>query len=146
MPLFANARAILRANLQQIKNGQAVHAVPIGMLSDEQLAAINAMRATQELGPIVAEVLFVGGHIYKRRIVADGYTIDDVLDQVASAMQSSSIVIESPYMTAMDNPNLRTDRCGNSVTDRAVFECSARHPRPELFSVTPKGDKIKPVK
>jgi hypothetical protein len=146
MPLFANARAVLRANLERIMNGQSVHAVPIGTLSDEQLAAINAIRAGQELAPIVGEVLFVGGHIYKRRVVADRYTIDDVLDQISSAMQPSSIVIESPYMTAMENPDRRADRYGNRVTDRAVFECSTRHPRPELFSVTPKGDKIKPGK
>jgi hypothetical protein len=127
-------------------NGQPVHAATIGTLTDEQLAAIIMIRAEQEPVPIVAEVLFVGGHIYKRRVVADGYTIDDVLDQVSSAMHPSSIVIDSPYMTAMENPDRRADRYGNSVKDRAVFECSTRHPRPELFSVTPKGDRIKPGK
>jgi hypothetical protein len=146
MPLFTNARALLRANLEQIMNGRAVHAIAIGTLSEEQLATINAVRAAQDLAPIVREVLFVGGHIYKRRVVADGYTIEDVLDQISSAMQPSSIVMESPYMTAMENPNPRADRYGNRVTDRAVFECSTRHPRPELFSVTPKRDKIKPAK
>jgi hypothetical protein len=146
MPLFANARELLRANLVRIMNGQSVHAVSIGTLSGEQLAAINAIRAGQELVPIVGEVLFVGAHIYKRRVVADGYTIDDVLDQISSAMQPSSIVSESAYMTAMENPDRRADRYGNSVADRAVFECSTRHPRPELFSVTPKGDKKRPTK
>ncbi len=134
MPLFSNARALLRANLERIMSGQSVHAVAIGTLSDEQFVAINVIRAAQELVPIVREVLFVGGHIYKRRVVADGYTIDDVLDQISSAMQLSSVVIESPYMTAMENPDRRADRYGNLVKDRAVFECSTRYPRPELFS------------
>lgn len=98
------------------------------------------------LGPIVGEVLFVGGHIHKRRIVDDGYSIEDVLDQISSAMESSSIVISSEYMTAMENPNPRADRYGNVVRDRAIFECSTRYPRPELFSITPKGDRNKPVK
>jgi hypothetical protein len=30
------------------------------------------------------------------------------------------------------------------VKDLAVLECTAHHPRPELFSVMPKGDKNKP--
>jgi len=116
------------------------------MLSVAQVAAINANRVRLDLNPIIAEVLFVGGHIYKSRILRDGYAIEDVIDQISSAMEDAAIVLDAIHMTAMENPNPRADRYGNLVRDRAVFECSTRHPRPELFSIIPRGDKIKPTK
>jgi len=146
MPLIANARDILRTNLEQIRDGKKAKTVAIGTLSDKQLAGINANRLVDGLPPIVAEVVFVGSHIYKSRIIGDGYTIEDVLDQISSAMEDISKVVKSLKMTGIENPNSRQDRYGNQVRDRAVFECSARHPRPELFSVMPKGDKTKPTK
>jgi hypothetical protein len=115
-------------------------------LTQQQLADINKHRAAQGLNPIRAEVVFIGRHIYQSRIEKDGYTIDDVIEQISHAMQSNSWVLDTIKMTAMENPNLRADRYGNKVKDRAVFECTARHPRPELFSVIPKGDLIKPLK
>jgi hypothetical protein len=101
---------------------------------------------TEGLPPIVEEVVFVGGHIYKSRIMGDGYTIEDVIDQIFSAMDCAAIVLDATHMTIMENPNPRLDRYGNLVRDRAIFECSTRHPLPELFSVVPKGDNIKPIK
>jgi hypothetical protein len=92
----------------------------------------------------VAEVVFLGGHIYESRVVRDGYTIDDVIVQIESGMDSGSVVLKAPSMTAMENPSPRADRYGNTVRDRIVFECTARHPRPELYSVVPKGDALKP--
>jgi hypothetical protein len=146
VPLYANARDVLRTNLGRIKNGGKVHIVPIGTLTFTQLTQINASRLGQGLNPIAEEVVFVGGHIYKSRILRDGYTIEDVIDQIFNAMDSAAIVLDVTYMTAMENPNPRLDRYGNLVKDRAVFECSARHPLPELFSVIPRGDTIKPPK
>lgn len=98
------------------------------------------------LKPIIAEVVFVGGHIYKSRIVRDAYTIEDVIDQISSAMDEAAEVLDAIYMTILQNPNGRADRYGNFVRDRAILECSTRHPRAELFSIVPKGDKIKPTK
>jgi hypothetical protein len=46
----------------------------------------------------------------------------------------------------MQNPNARDDGYGNQVFDRAVFEMTAKKPRAELYSVIPKGDKLKPNK
>jgi L-fucose mutarotase/ribose pyranase (RbsD/FucU family) len=91
-------------------------------------------------------VVFIGKHIYQNRIAKDGYTIEDVIDQITSAMHPDSLVLDTSKMTAMENPDLREDRYGNKVRDRAVFECTVRHPRPELFSVIPRGDLIKPQK
>ncbi len=145
VPLYANARDVIRTNLGRIRNKSKVHIVPIGTLTAVQLTAINANRLIQGLSPIVEEVVFVGGHIYKSRVIGDGYTIEDVIDQIASAMDCAAIVLDG-HMTTIENPNPRPDRYGNLVRDRAVFECSTRHPLPELFSVIPKGDKIKPTK
>lgn len=146
MTLGSNAAVLIRENLEQIEAGRRAKLVEIGALTPKQLADINHHRTTQGLTPGHAEVVFIGRHIYQSRIAKDGYTIDDVLDQILNAMRSDSLVIETIKMTAMENPNLRADRYGNKVRDRAVFECSARHPRPELFSVIPRGDLIKPQK
>jgi hypothetical protein len=146
MTLRAEAAALIRANLEQIAAGYKAGLVEIGVLTQEQLAEINKHRAAKGLIAISAEVVFIGKHIYQNRIAKDGYTIDDVIDQITNAMHSDSLVLDTSKMTAMENPHLRADRYGNRVRDRAIFECSARHPRPELFSVIPKGDLIKPQK
>jgi hypothetical protein len=144
MPLLSKARRIMRINLEKIRDGQKPKLILIGSLTANQLAAINANRAVQALPPLNDEVVFVGRHVYQSRIVTDGYTIEDVLDQIFSAMDCAAVLVESLKMTGIENPNLRSDRYGNQVNDRAIFECTLRHPRPELFSVIPKGDTIKP--
>jgi hypothetical protein len=144
MPLRTEAPALIRTNLEQIEAGQKARLVEIGALTSKQVADINKHRAAQGLVPVNAEVVFIGKHIYQSRIAKDGYTIDDVIDQITNALHSDSLVLDTSKMTAMDNSNLRADRYGNQVRDRAVFECTARHPRPELFSVIPRGDLIKP--
>jgi hypothetical protein len=144
MPLFDGAHALIRENLEELQKGNRVRLVAVGTLTDLQLDAINQERRVSGYPPIVAEVVFVGRHIYESRVVRDGYTKEDVIDQIASGMDAAAMVLKTHAMTAMENPNLRADRYGNSVRDRVVLECSARHPRPELFSVVPKGDLIKP--
>jgi len=146
MTLCTEAAALIRVNLEQIEAGRKAKLVEIGALTDKQLADINQHRAAKGLIPVNAEVVFIGRHIYQSRIAKDGYTIDDVIDQILNAMHSDSLVLDTSKMTAVENPNLRADRYGNKVRDRAVFECTARHPRPELFSVIPRGDLIKPQK
>ena len=115
----------------------------IGTLTERQLGAINQARQSRAnpLPVVIAEVLFFGKHIYQSRMVGDGYTIDDVLEQVASAMDSVSRFIPTSKAAAIQNYTGRVDRYGSIVRDMAVFECTARHPRPELLSVIPKGDR-----
>lgn len=144
MPLSNEARALIRANLEDLQNGKRARLVVIGTLTEEQLDGINQQREGPNRPPIVSEVVFIGHHAYKSRILGDGYTVDDVIDQIASGMEAAAVVLETHKMTAMENPSPRADRYGNLVRDRVVFECSVRHPRPELFSVVPKGDYIKP--
>ncbi len=118
--------------------------VAIGELTAAQLLAFNTVRAALNLPPISAEIVFLGRHVYNSRIANDGYTIDDVLDQITSALDVSAEVHASAKMNALQNPQHRTDKYGNRVLDRGVLECTARHPRPELFSIIPMGDTIKP--
>jgi hypothetical protein len=145
MPLSANARNLIRANLEEIQNGGKVRPIVIGSLTVAQLTAINTSREADGQPPMVAEVVFFGAHVYRSRVLGDGYTIEDIIDQITSAMDNGSVVISTSHLTAMENPNRRADRYGNQVRDRAVFECTARHPRPELYSVMPKGDVNKPA-
>jgi hypothetical protein len=63
----------------------------------------------------------------------------------ACAMDEAAVVQVSSKMTLMKNHTAREDGYGNQVVDKAVFECTSRHPRPELFSVIPSGDKTRPA-
>jgi hypothetical protein len=146
MPLYDEGPSRIRMNLQALQEGKKPCVVAIGTLTESQLTAINASRASQGYPPIQAEILFLGRHVYKSRVLGDGYTIEDVIDQIASALHRESVALEAPKMTTMENPVPRNDRYGNAVRDRAVLECSARHPKAELFSVIPKGDHNRPKK
>jgi hypothetical protein len=144
MPLYIGARSLIRANLQALKEGRRAPIIAIGVLTDRQRDAINEKRVGSGWKPVEAEILFVGRHIYQSRVRRDGYTLDDVVDQIANALDAVALVVAPSKMTAIENPNVRSDGYGNQVRDRAIFECSARHPKVELFSVIPRGDVRKP--
>jgi hypothetical protein len=144
MPLNADAPQLIRKNLKEIAKGNKVRAVSIGYLTEKQLLALNTDRESRNFPPMIAEVLFVGAHAYDSRVIRDGYTIEDVIDQIVSAMSEHSVIEIRPKMSSMTNPRSREDRYGNRVKDKAVFECSVRHPRAELLSVYATGARVKP--
>ena len=144
MPIFENAVPLIRRQLEAIQDGERVTVFPVGRLTPAQLGAINAVRNLGGYLPIIDEVIFLGPHLYRSRVVKDGYSIEDVIEQIVSAMDMRATVISTQKMTAMRNATPRTDCYGNRVCDLVVFECTARHPRPELYSVIPKGDLKKP--
>jgi hypothetical protein len=146
MPLYPEAKAHMRANLMAIQAGQKVRSIPVGTLTAKQLADLNAQRIEDDLPLVVAEVLFVGVHVYRSRILKDGYEIEDIIEEAESALAETSEVIRTSYMTGLQNPIPRADRLGNQVHDKAILECTKYRPNPELFSVQPKGDIIKPIK
>jgi hypothetical protein len=146
MPLYSNARGLIRKNLEMLEAGERVPRVAVGKLTNSQIEAVNAQQASQGLPLSINEVVFVGRHIHKRRILEDGYMIEDVIEQIESAMDEASEVIANDYMTAIRNPVARADRLGNLVNDEAILECSRYRPNPDIFSVIPKGDRIKPQK
>jgi len=146
VPLSEGVPALIRVNLEELHNGERARLVAIGTSpppSSTRSTPSAAPMATRRLWP---RSFFIGKHVYESRIVRDGCSVEDVIDQITSALSESAAAIATAYMTAVENPLPRSDRYGNAVRDRAIFECSARHPRPELLSVVPKGDRIKPKK
>src|SRR5664280_3824090 len=86
------------------------------------------------------EVVFLGKHLYASRIVGNGYSIEEVIEQIVSAMRDDSVIESHPKMNALINKGGRKDAAGNIVRDKAVLECTNRNPRIELLSVVPEGD------
>jgi hypothetical protein len=145
MPLNPNARLILQATFELLAQGNRPNVATIGTLTEEQFSAINEKRRAHNLQELESpEIVLLGRHLYNSRVVKDGYTIDDVCDQIESALSSGSIVIATTKMTALRSTTDRADRYGNLVKDEAVLELTQRRPKAELFSVIPKGDRHKP--
>lgn len=147
MPLLPEGRDIIRASLEMFDRGERPLVITIGHLTEEQHLAINAGRQQHGLPSLESrEIVMLGKHLHKRRIIDDGYLIDDVLDQIEHGLSPTSRVIMNPKMTGLKNPTPRPDRYGNFVRDQAVLELTARRPKAELFSVIPKGDTNSPRK
>jgi len=146
MPLYPNAIPLIRANFEALQRGERARLLAIGTLTDAQLTEINASRSAHGEPLITREIVFLGSHTYRSRVERDGYTIEDVIDQIVGATDAVAIAIHNPARTIIHNRTGRADRYGNIVKDLAVLECTGRYPRPELFSVMPKGDFIKPKK
>ncbi|GLR45601.1 hypothetical protein GCM10007880_61190 [Mesorhizobium amorphae] len=146
MPIIPDAAPSIRANLVRIQNSQKAPIIIIGSFTELQFTAINAGRASFKQPALEEnEILFIGGHIYSSRS-KDGYTIDDIVHQIVSALGEDAVAMITHKMTCTRNPTSRADAYGNFVNDRAVYEMTARKPRAELFSVIPKGDHKKPPK
>ena len=139
MALYPHALDLIRKNLEVAALGQKPKVIQIGTLNPDWLLAINAQRAENDLEPIVDEILFDGRHLYQSRFSLDGYSIEDVLLFVASAFSLTAKVVPG-WSTILRNQQARVDRNGKTVHDEAIFECHARHPRPELRTVIPRGD------
>lgn len=145
MPLSKDAREILRATFELLAEGGKPRVVTIGYLTEAQLADINQKRTDQGLHALESpEIVLLGKHLYESRVTRDGYTIEDVCDQIESALSSESVAIATNKMTALRNKTPRSDRYGNQVRDEAVLELTQRRPKAELYSVIPKGDKNSP--
>jgi hypothetical protein len=134
-----NARNLLRVNLQKIIAGKNAWYVLVGHLTPDQLAGVNAFLTERGFDPVDARIYFRGQHIYDSRIVKDGYSIDDVIEQIANGMDTISVPIQEEKMSAIRNQTERTDQYGSTVKDTIVFRCAGRR-SPELYSVIPKGD------
>jgi hypothetical protein len=140
LPLYADGLRKIRHNLAQAQCGLRPRIVKIGFFTAEQLAHINEARAAKGFPALLSEIVFHGAHLYRSRCVRDGYTIDQVLEQVQSAFSDSSEVNFSASSSTMRNPDQRMDHNGYLVHDEAVFECTGRYPYADLFSVVPRGD------
>lgn len=147
MPLYENAKYLIRANLEECERGGKVRAVLIGKFTQDQYETINAYRETFGLPRLESpEIVLIGSHLYRSRVIRDGYTIDDVMLQIECAVADDALVQPTAKMTATRSIKPRADGYGNNVLDEAVYELTQRKPRAELYSVVPKGDDIKPLK
>ena len=136
----------MREHLGRLARGDKVPMIFIARFTDVQFAAINAGRVALDLHVLEQnEIVFIGRHLHTSRS-SDGYHIDDIVGQIASALCEEAIAEIQTHVSWMQNPNARDDGYGNQVFDRAVFEMTAKKPRAELYSVIPKGDRIKPNK
>lgn len=144
MTLYIDALELIKKNLEAISRGEKAKAVEVGEFTQEQHATINELREENGLPPLESpKIVFIGSHLYKSRITQDAYTIDDVMQQITSAVSETSVIIHTKYMTAMRSTATRSDGYGNEVLDEAVFELTQRKPKAELYSVIPKGDRLK---
>lgn len=138
------AEARVKANLRTIAAGGRAALIAIGVFTQKQWNDINTVRRDLRLHEREsAEIVFIGRHLHTSR-APDGYIVDDMWARIASACSESSGVHVNPGMTALQNPHGRDDGYGNTVRDQAIFECTRRKPRAELFSVIPKGDGARP--
>jgi hypothetical protein len=145
MPLFANALALIRHNLEEVGQGRRARLIVIGNFTEDQYKAINQVRNAIGLFPLENnEIVFFGAHLYKSRVIKDGYTVDDVMLQIKHAMAATSEVRANTWMTTIKSTVRRKDGYGSEVLDEAVFEMTSRKPKAELFSVAPKGDRMTP--
>ena len=144
MPLYPDAEAKVKADLQAVGRGERAPLVAIGSFTERRLNDINAVRrglGLTELGS--PEVVYIGRHHHASR-TTQGYTVEDMWLQARAALANTSVALANPRMTAMDSAAERDDGYGNKVRDRAICECTQRKPRAELFSVIPRSDKISP--
>lgn len=146
MPLYDGIEATICGHLERLAKGERVPMIVVGYFTEVQFTAINASRAAMNLHLLEQnDILFMGRHLHASRS-KDGYLIEDIVAQIASALSADSLAHLDRFVSYIQNPNMRDDGYGNHVNDRAVFEMTARKPRAELYSVIPKGDKIKPWK
>jgi hypothetical protein len=140
LPLFADGLRKIRRNLTLVESGQRPKTVKIGFFTAKQLSQINEAGILRGFPGLRPEILFHGTHLYKSRFLRDAYSIEEILEQIQSALSEASEVVPSASSTVIRNPNERRDRHGNSINDEAVFECTGRYPYAELYSVIPRGD------
>ena len=147
MPLYPSAKALLRTNLELAAAWFAAErtgrrkppATRIGRLSDAQLSEINEHRLSEDVQPIIAEVLFDGRHLYQSRCLEDGYTIEEVIEMVKMTFVDTATVALG-WSTVLRSATTHVNSVGATVRHELVFECTGKLPHPELLSVVPRGD------
>ena len=149
--LSAQDLSAIRARLIELaaKPDAKLSRIKLASLTQIQFDQLNVLRLKTNR-PVLKtkELEFVGRHFCASRI-KDGYTIDDMMEQIASALSFESMAEisrgEQKFVNLV-NPIKRDDGYGNHVNDSAAFNVSDRNPTTELFSVIPKGDVRKPKK
>jgi hypothetical protein len=109
LPLFADGLKKIHNNLLQVQVGEKPKRARVGTFTEGQLIEINAIRASLKFEPLLSLFLFSGRHLYMSRCVDNGYSIEEVLVQVESALSGLSIVKMSGPAAVLHNPQKRAD-------------------------------------
>ena len=110
VPLYHDAIARIRDNLEKLSKGEKAPMIAIGNFSPIQFGDINAARRDLGLHELeINEIVFIGRHLFNSRS-ADGYSIDDIIDQIENAMSADSIAVVSPRMSCIRRQAARTVR------------------------------------
>ena len=145
MPFYHKKKGELLSHLQKIINGERVPVIEIGHLTEEQHQEINKARDELEYPPLLSpEILYLGKHHVSSRHGKDGYTAEDILDQIVHILDVDVEIPVTRRQTKMVSKTLRKDAYGNDIIDNGILELMSRKPKAELYSVIPKGDSIKP--
>lgn len=140
MPLFADGLKKTRKALELAAANRWSPYQNIGFFTPDQLADMNAMRQKIGQPPLEATIVCNGKHLYDSRCTKDGYSIDEVVEQVEIAFNRASEASNQGWSTVLRSTSDRFNEEGNAIRDELVFECSAKHPNASLFSVIPRGD------
>ena len=141
-PVKPGALKEARGLLGRIAAGERPRPIDIGTLTPEQFQAVNDARAKSGMPQFTTpDVYYRGTHHYDSRVTSQvpPYSIDDLLQQIASGMSADSRVVTAGRSPALQNPTPRINETGVPVRDQAVLNYG-RDGNPELFSVVPKGD------
>jgi hypothetical protein len=145
VPLYDDACARIKRQLEQIADGRRVQVIEIGYLTFQQHQHVRELRREAGLGHVEQPaIVYVGRHHFASR-ARQGYTIEDMVRQIEACTDANAEVLMSRGMTILRSVVLRSDGYGNQVRDRGVFELTHHKPRIELFSVIPRGDVISPL-
>ena len=95
MPLYENAKYLIRANLEECARGGRVRAVVIGHFTQAQYETINTYRESVGLPKLESpEIVLIGSHLFRSRVTRDGYTIDEFARLDLSRMDFTEIYSE----------------------------------------------------
>lgn len=146
MPFYHHQKEQLLKQIQDLIDGKRAPVIVIGTLTEAQHSAINRGRELLEYPPLESpEVLYMGKHHVNSRHGKDGYTADDILQQIIHILEVEVDIPVTKRQTKMVSKTKRQDAYGNTIEDIGILELMSRKPKAELFSVIPKGDDIKPI-
>jgi hypothetical protein len=140
VPLFADGLKKIRRSLERVANGQIPWVEKIGILTEDQLNALNKLREADGYQLLSAVVVCNGKHLYDSRCVKDGYSIDEVLALVEAAFDLVRHASRDRWGTILVSDEQPPNDQGHRITYEMVFECTSKYPKPSLFSVIPRND------
>lgn len=92
VPLYKDGLKKIRKSLELVASGQWSPYEKVGKFTANQLEAFNAIREKEGRKPIEEVIVCNGKHLYASRCIKDGYSIDEVMEQVALAFELATQV------------------------------------------------------